>query len=169
MNFEAHKLILITIDALREQGNWTGRTHVIKALFLASCKTSLPFEFVLYKHGPYSFDVDGELEQMKSYDAVKTEQVVGYGPRLKRANGSAFLKDVSIDPSSTTTVLDACRFVGTWGVIELEALATSAWVRTREGSQLSSEVESRVRALKPHIPEGTARWADEQIKSRWLN
>ena len=63
MDFKKHAIILAVIDALHRHGSWTGKTHVQKALSLLrdAGSTEVPFQFVLYKHGPYSFDIEDEL------------------------------------------------------------------------------------------------------------
>jgi uncharacterized protein YwgA len=75
MQFKKHAFILAVIDGLHRHGSWTGKTHVQKALSLLrdSGRVPVPFQFVLYKHGPYSFDVEAELEQMQSYGAIAVE------------------------------------------------------------------------------------------------
>lgn len=77
MEFKKHAFILAVIESLQKHGSRTGETHIQKALSLLhdSGLTKVPFDFVLYKHGPYSFDVETELEEMKSYGAVTVEPV----------------------------------------------------------------------------------------------
>jgi hypothetical protein len=169
MNFEHHKLILETVNGLREKGSWTGKTHVIKTLFLVSCKIELPFDFLLYKHGPYSFDIDLELEEMKSYLAVVSEQVLGYGPRLKIGKGKSFVEGGIVDRPIVDAIRKACQFVGDSNVGQLEALATAAWIRSRENLVNQPKVVDRLIELKPHVSRDTALWADSQVSRNWLH
>jgi hypothetical protein len=43
---------------LRAEGSWCGETHLQKATFIIQdmTKANLGYKFVLYKHGPYSFE-----------------------------------------------------------------------------------------------------------------
>ena len=168
MNFIAHRMILRAIEGLRGKGSWTGKTHVIKTLFLASCRTQLPFDYILYKHGPYSFDVETELEQMRSYRAVDSSLVSGYGPQLKEGPGKEFLTEHRMDPAQAAAIDEACRFVGSSDVAKLEALASVAWIRNREGVTSAHAVVARLRELKPHIPQDTAVWAEGEVRAKWL-
>ena len=56
MNFQNHALILAMIEQLNRWGGSSGKTHVQKGLFLLQAvrPRSIPFLYVLYKHGPYS-------------------------------------------------------------------------------------------------------------------
>jgi uncharacterized protein YwgA len=57
MDYKKASLVLAVIRSLKQHGSWTGKTHVQKSLFLIKAATQIdvPFTFVLFKHGPYSF------------------------------------------------------------------------------------------------------------------
>ena len=98
MQFDKHALILAVVEGLNQQESWTGKTHVQKALFLMDAAGLLkaPFHFVLYKHGPFMTDFEAELEQMKSYAALKSDTVEGwYGVRLSPGMNAALVKRMS--------------------------------------------------------------------------
>jgi hypothetical protein len=55
--------ILLTLnEELRRAGSWAGETHMQKATYFLQELTRIPleFDFVLYKHGPFSFDLRDE-------------------------------------------------------------------------------------------------------------
>jgi uncharacterized protein YwgA len=55
-----NRAILVTlIKSLRSKGSWCGETHIQKAAFFLQQLTGVPidFDFILYKHGPFSFDL----------------------------------------------------------------------------------------------------------------
>ena len=56
-------VLLKLLEKLRENGSWCGETHLQKATYMCQQLLSLPtgFDYVLYKHGPFSFDLRGEL------------------------------------------------------------------------------------------------------------
>lgn len=171
MNFKKHAFILAVIESLRRQGSWTGKTHVQKALSLLrdSGKAQVPFDFVLYKHGPYSFDVEAELEQMQSYGAVAVDpNPAGYGVRLEPAEMAEFVRgEEPLSEAEKKAIVDVCRFVGTRTAAELERLATASWIRRQERVSQPAEVAKRLHALKPHISMLEAQCADSQVAG-WL-
>src|SRR3974390_380893 len=114
MDFHSHALILAMIETLRMQNGRRGKTAIIKGMFLArtiGCK--VPFEFFLYKHGPYSTDIENALEEMTSYDAVNVEPVLdGYGVRLDPAENASFVKKQSpLSDDEKLAIERVCRFI----------------------------------------------------------
>jgi len=168
MRFDKHALILAVIEGLNQHESRTGKTHVQKALFLldASGLLKAPFNFVLYKHGPYLTDFEIELEQMKSYAALKSDTVEGwYGVRLSPGMNALFVKRMSpLSEASRRAVDLVCRFVGRMGVMELEPLATAIWIRTREGVVDPDDVAARLHQLKPHVSVHKAEEADREAR-----
>lgn len=169
MDFHQHALILAMINALQRQGSRTGKTHIIKGLFLADAAGILdvPFEFFLYKHGPYSSDIEECIEQMKSYGATKVEPALdGYGVILSPGDMASFAQQRASLPEHTLeAVRRVCHFLRYKNVNHLERLATAAWIRIREGIQDSDEVARRLNELKPHISLAEARQADDEARS----
>jgi uncharacterized protein YwgA len=168
MNYELHRLILETVKGLRNQKSWTGRTHVVKTLFLAAQKADLPFEFVLYKHGPYSFEVDEELESMLSYDAVEKDAIGGYGPQLRVGEGAVFVEDQVVSASALDAIRKATQYVSSRNVSELEALATTVWLMTPGQPNERAELVSGLIKLKPHISQPIANKAYDEALA-WMN
>lgn len=162
MDFRKHATILAVVERLNAAGSWTGRTHVQKALYLlndaAGC--SLPFEFVLYKHGPYSFDVDAELEQMKSYAAIAATPRAPAGVTLFPASNAQYVKDRSpLNQGMLEHIDHICSFVGRMDVHKLEALSTAVWIETREQLRDEQKVADRLVELKPHVSRHDAKQA----------
>ena len=168
MEFRKHAFILEVINGLKTAGSWTGKTHVQKTMFLINEATpvQVPFDFVLYKHGPYSFDIENELEQMKSYDAVVVQPISGYGVELRPSENATLVSRLAPLTASEKDSVDAiCHFVGNKGVIELERLATAVWIRNRDHIADHHEVALRINALKPHIKIPEAEAADQLVIS----
>src|SRR5437879_3671463 len=103
------------IEALRAQGNRTGKTHIIKGLFLAQAAGLLDdsFSFFLYKHGPYSTDIEENIEQMKSYGAVEVEPAFdGYGVLLSPGEMDSFVKKrVNLSDETLKALQRVCEFI----------------------------------------------------------
>lgn len=166
MDFRKHALILAVVERLCANGSWAGRTHVQKALSLVSeaAGASLPFTFVLYKHGPYSFDLASELQQMKSYGAIVSEARSPFGETIRLGATAAFVKqNGKLEDSELVAIHRVCDFIGTKGVTELEKLATAAWIRSRENIRNTAEVAARLNALKPHVTKESAAQADADL------
>lgn len=166
MNFRKHALILEVINGLKTSKSWTGKTHVQKTMFLVNEATSIqvPFEFVLYKHGPYSFDIETELEQMKSYSGISVQPVSSYGVELKPSDNADLIRSLApLTPLEKESIDKICLFVGNKGVVELERLATAVWIRRRERVTDPHEVARRVNGLKPHISLAEAIEADSIV------
>ncbi len=174
MEFRKHTVILSVIEGLRSRRSRTGKTHVQKALALLAIasKVNIPFEFVLYKHGPYSFDLEGELEQMLSYSAVDVQpNVDGYGVTIRPGNMGPFVKQqASLSPEEEDAIDHVCDLVASKTVTQLERVATAAWIRQREGITAPQEVAKRLHELKPHVSVTEAKAADREfcqfLKSR---
>src|SRR5947207_587313 len=116
MQFKKHAILLAVIECLRRRGSWTGKTHVQKALSLLrdSRRMPVPFQFVLYKHGPYSFDVEAELEQLQSYGGITVEpNQHGYGVVLCPGMMADFVRAMEpLAPNELRAIEDVCEFVG---------------------------------------------------------
>ena len=94
MDYKKASLVLAVIRSLKQHGSWTGKTHVQKSLFLIKTATQIdvPFTFVLFKHGPYSFELETELEQMQTEVAITSEpDPNGYGVGPQHGPGSRFI------------------------------------------------------------------------------
>jgi uncharacterized protein YwgA len=169
MEVQKHRMLLAVIEQLQKCGSWTGKTHVQKTLFLLKAveTTNVPFNFVLYKHGPYSFEVEAELEEMRSYAAISSLPMAdGYGVVLIPAENADWLKrqaDLSLEQSQG--ISKVCEFVGSKNVTQLERLATAAWIRKQEKVQDSQAVATRLHELKPHISVEDALKADAELSS----
>jgi hypothetical protein len=159
--------ILNVIRRLRAHGSWTGKTHVQKSVFLlkAASEIDVPFAFVLYKHGPYSFEVEAELEQMLSYAAITSEpDPNGFGVVLKPGPGVNFVDcGAPLGKDEEAQVERICQFVGKRNISDLERLATAAWIREQEGIRDTHTVACRLNQLKPHVSVPEAERADEEL------
>ena len=162
-------VLLRLVDQLREQGSWTGETHVQKAAYLLSKALNVPLEqpFTLYKHGPFSFELREELNHLSSTGQLQHEpQPPPYGPKLGISEiGRRLLKR---HEQAWLEHDDAIRQVSAWlggrGVKELERLAT-AWYLLEQYPDSDGEALAReICALKPHIDEEQARWAVEEAR-----
>lgn len=145
------------VDRLRTHGSWAGETHVQKATYFLQDVLSVPLgvEYILYKHGPYSFDLTEQLTGMRADYLLEKEYVTeGYGPRLVPTKESLELRKnypKTLGRHSGQIDFVATRFGGK-GVADLEKLATALWVTRELGEVASREARAaRLHELKPHI------------------
>ena len=149
-------LVAALIDGLRQKGSWCGETHVQKAIYFLQNLMGVPlnFDFILYKHGPFSFDLRDELTALRADGLLRLETQELYGARIATTSQSKTIR--AYFPRTLSRYKKAIGFIsrqiGGKGVVELEQLATAYFV-TREYDPHSA-IESRVGsliALKPHI------------------
>jgi hypothetical protein len=153
------------VDKLRAQGSWAGETHLQKAIFFLQemLRSPMGFDFILYKHGPFSFDLRDELTGLRADGILELEpQLPPYGPRFATTSVGRGL--VERHPKTLEGQADRVTFVANLfhgkGVKELERLATALYSSLEKG--WDATVESRARFLneiKPHVSLEEAREA----------
>ncbi len=160
-------LLTRLIEELREKGSWCGETHVQKATFFAQELAEIPlgFNFILYKHGPFSFDLRDELTALRADGLLELETQESYGPRISPTPQSEYIK--SLYPMTLEKYGPAVEFVTNQlsdkGVIELERLATAFYVSLPAEETSVDERSTRLTALKPHISQKDAKDAIQAI------
>jgi hypothetical protein len=167
MDTSTHIWILEVIEQLRALGMKPGKTHVHKAMYLiaAASGADVPFKFCLYKYGPYSFDMEAALVSMLSYGALQTRPVADFGSELSPGPQAHFVHSRgSLPAEHQATIKRVCEFVNGKNIMDLEKLATAAWVRVQEGLVSSSDVARRMHKLKPHVTLEQARIADQMVQ-----
>lgn len=144
------------MDQLKASGSWCGETHVQKATYFLQevLGVETGFEYILYKHGPYSFDLAEELTSLRADFLMEfNHRSPGYGPTLVATETSKELR--SRFPKTVSTHTPKVKFIadtfGTKGVADLEKMATALWV-TRELPEASENKRARrINELKPHV------------------
>lgn len=171
-NLEPDVVILELVDELQKRGSWCGETHVQKATYFVQHLTGVPtgFEFIHYKHGPFSFDLRDELTAMRADLLLQLEvQKPGYGPSVKvTETGRRWCRRHA---DTAEKVAPAVEFVaerfGDRKVVELERLGTALYV-LRKHPDLTEEdrLVELIVELKPHIERPDAREAVQTVL-RW--
>jgi hypothetical protein len=170
MNRLAQEAVIVGLTRrLKEQGSWSGETHIQKAAYLLHALTGVrfDFDFIFYKHGPFSFELRDELSAMRADRLIDREtQSPRYGPRI-------FVTDrgIEIEQRFQRTMarygeqLDwITSRLGDRGVMDLERLATALWVTRQMGEDTSiHERAEAVQELKPHVSVHTATEAVVEI------
>jgi hypothetical protein len=165
--FEQAAIVLRLSEAMRKRGSWTGETHIQKAMYFLQHLLQVPteFEFVLYKHGPFSFDLRATLTFMESEDLVRWRpRSYPYGPSLEAGADHDFLRRhygtfILVYEPKIEFMADR---LASKDVKDLERLATALYV-TLEGN--SDDRAARLNTLKPHVAIQDARMAVAELDS----
>jgi hypothetical protein len=142
-------------EQLGDRGSWCGETHLQKATYFLQDLLGVPVgvEFILYKHGPYSFDLTEELTWLQAKLLLEKDyRSPGYGPGLRPTETSRDLRSrfpVTLGSYARPIDFVASAF-GTKGGAVLEKLATALYV-TRELGE-AADLGQRAQSLfqKPY-------------------
>lgn len=157
-------VLLLLIEELRKRGSWCGETHVQKSAYFLQELMEVPLglRFVLYKHGPYSFDLGDTLAQMRADGVISITPRPPFGPSLGAGGNADLTKKLA-----AKTVADYSEHVqflaaqlGNKNVASLERVSTAMYVALDGGlAQSREEQANRIVELKPHIQIEEARQA----------
>ncbi len=150
-------LVLAIVDSLKKAGSTCGETHIQKSCFVLQSHFGLPtnFNFVLYKHGPYSFDLQEYLNGLRGDDLLSTAPTnLPYGTSLcvtERGKQIEQLRKSLIEEHSEK--LDQiCQSFGRKNVRDLEKIATAVYVTQELGDSASAEDRAkRITYFKKHV------------------
>ena len=149
-------LLTLLMEELRNNGSWCGETHVQKVTFFAQELTEIPmnFDFILYKHGPFSFDLRDEITSLRADGLVELETRWPYGARLLPTERSQYVQ--SLYPKTLKKYEKDIKFVTQWlgdkDVVDLERMGTAFYISKCKNKKVSIEERAtRLTDLKPHI------------------
>lgn len=159
-------VLLSLADKLKEQGSWCGETHLQKIVFFLQELMDVPlgYDFILYKHGPYSFDLRDEITAMRADELLQMKvRLENYGPTFLGGENAARLKELF---PVTIKKYDFCvdflaEHLGKKTVKELECIATTFYViKQREIQRADNDaMAERINNLKPYISRTEAKAA----------
>lgn len=154
------------VRQLTDNGSWCGETHVQKAAYVAKEVFSVPLsaEFVLYKHGPFSFDLNGLLSSMRADKVISLVPQGNYGPSIKiePAMDFVFRRFAEQLSGSIGNIEKVARFFGSKNVADLERFATAIFVTLRRSTESAEDRAAELNHLKSHIPLALALQAVEE-------
>lgn len=155
---------------LRAKGSWSGETHIQKATYLLQnlAGVSLDYQFILYKHGPFSFELRDTIAVMRADGVLQLEsQPYPYGPSLtideeQKRRIEAFYPNAL---EKYRTKLDfVADWVGEFNVSRLERVATALYVTLENPNERGKrERAQRIQNLKPHVTMSEAERAIEEV------
>lgn len=158
---ERAAILAAMVTALHNVGSWCGETHIQKSIYLlqSAGDVDLGYEFVLYKHGPYSFDLATDIASLRSGNIVEfVVPIQGYGPSVQLTPIGTRIFEGWRD--FVRPFLHKINFIAEWfgtnDVRYLERIATAHYVKARHPSEELYGLASELRRLKPHISEPDA-------------
>ena len=144
------------VERLRERDSWCGETHVQKAAYFLQELLGVPLncDFVLYKHGPFSFDLRDELTSLRADSILALELQHPYGPRIAPTAQGEYIQRSC---SKTLAKYDhriafVAEKMGSKNVVDLERLATALFVTQKAaGDATVDDRAAELTRLKAHI------------------
>lgn len=145
------------VEQLREKGSWCGETHIQKACYILQELLEVPFKynFILYKHGPFSFELRDELTALRADGLLRLEfQNPPYGARVATTEMSGekqklFPKTMDKYKTKVDFVADTIQIKG---VAELERLSTALYITKKYNIPSVDDRAKQLVSLKPHVP-----------------
>jgi len=161
-------LLCYLTDRLVANGSWCGETHIQKSTFFLQEEADLPteFEFILYKHGPFSFDLRSELTSMRADGLLLLEPQYPYGSSYATTeNGRELQKRFpkTIDRFRLRMEFIA-QTLGPKNVAELEQLATALYMMRKHPNKSSDRIAAEINEVKPHVSVPEAKRAVPQVE-----
>jgi uncharacterized protein YwgA len=169
-------VILSLIDSVQENNSWCGETHIQKTVYFLQELLGVPlgYDFILYKHGPFSFELNEELMAMRADMMIHLESRPPYGPSIWPGPMSGRVK--GLFPKTLKKYEAGVKFIGKemgkYNIVVLERIATALYVNLKQPGNGREGVEhmvSCIRKIKPHIAYEEARAAvaqETQISKR---
>lgn len=149
-------IVVELVRQLSDRNGWCGATHLQKTAYFLKHLTGVPmdFGFILYKHGPFSFDLRGELSYLLAQGLLKRElNERPYGPSLRPGPRAHLLMDRcrgAVEQYRRQIEFIADRLAAK-GVVELEKLGTALWVTLNTEARTDQQRVSEMVQRKPHI------------------
>ena len=161
-------LVAKLVGSMKDKSQWAGETHIQKALYFLRSMLGVPcmYNFVLYKHGPYSFDLHDDLGQMRAHLVLDLEPRRPYGPsfslgQLGERSISRVEEAINRHRSQIEFVVD---HLGSMDVKTLERYATALYVKNEHRDLDLNSLGRAIVERKPHISEEDAR-----VAVKWVN
>ena len=159
-------LITRLVEQLRGHDSWCGETHVQKTTYFLQHLMCVPlgFDFILYKHGPFSFELRDELTALRADGLLALEHDSRYSPRIATTKKSKYIQDrfPNVLAKYDSSISFVAQRLGPKGVVQLERLGTALYV-TLQGDGAPDEQVRQIRTLKPHIAALDARRALKEL------
>ena len=161
-------VLLDFVRRLKAKGSWCGETHIQKATYFLQEFTNVPLDlnYIFYKHGPFSFDLNDRLTALRGNGLVDLRSHPPYGPHLHASESAGeYLGRFSNTIGRYEEVMDfVVEKLASKNVSELERLSTALYVRMEiPGTDDDARAEEMHR-LKPHVSISEALKALQEVE-----
>jgi len=164
---EKASLIITFIEELCNNGSWCGETHIQKTMYFLQHLTNVPmeFKFILYKHGPFSFDLRDELTGLRADGLLYLDVRPPYGPGLLPTPNAKRIRDHFLRTvrKYSEQMEFVTKYLGKKSVIELERMGTALFVILKTEMQNRSALANEINRLKPHVTIDDALIAAQEV------
>lgn len=149
-------IIVDLVRRMRSKKGWAGETHIQKGVHCLTRLTNVPltFEFVLYKHGPYSFELHDELVRLLGDQRLLLEPRPPYGPSFGTTRLGEQLRRTHLTRLNQleSELGFVATEIGPLDIGTLERVATALEVSHRNPKSSVNDRSAQLHELKPHIP-----------------
>jgi uncharacterized protein YwgA len=162
-------VLLSLVVRLRESGSWCGETHIQKTTYFLQGPFDVPlnFNFILYKYGPFSFDLNDELTALRADHLISIVPAGQYGAHLYPSEtATEFLSRFPITVARYASEVNAvARQLGPKSVKDLERCATALYVLRTYSNDSSVKQATELNRIKPHVTISEAEAALDEVRS----
>lgn len=155
------------VKDMRANQGWASETHIQKTMFFLQELLEVPsgYDFVLYKHGPYSFDLHDDLGRMLNNFVLDLELRPPYGPSfgLDEVGDTIIQRRGQVVEEYEGELNFVVDLLATRDVRELERLGTALLLKMEFPEFDLATLASKIIEIKPHIPEDLANAAVREV------
>src|SRR6266700_334043 len=149
-------ILINLLNSLADRGSWCGETHIQKAAFLLqeTAKVQTGFNFILYKHGPFSFELRDSLAELAAeglIDYVVRDPTYGPSVVVTKESRDFLERFPKTEKKHAKQVEFVAKVVGKRNVAELERIGTAVFLIRRGGNIDPDDRASEIVELKPHV------------------
>ena len=166
---ERRSLLCHLVAEMRDVESWAGETQIQKSVMFLQELLGVPlgYEFVLYKHGPFSFDLRSELALMRARLQLDVEPNLHYGPSF--IPGVRGLLAIKAPTRHENAIKFVAEKVSVKDTRPLERISTAFFLQEKLPLLSSSQIASEIDRLKPHISIEQAHFAVQEVDALRLS
>jgi len=166
--FRRYAIVISVVENLNRLGSWCGETHIQKTIYFLKklFPDVIDYPFILYKYGPFSFDLHDDIGIMVADRYLKTVPMFPYGSKILAGELAEKIK--GFFPKTLDKNRAKIEFItqqlANKNVTELEALGTALYITKDKlrNANIRKKAETLCE-LKPHIPFDIAKKAVEEV------
>lgn len=117
-------------------------------------RSNIGYKFVIYKHGPFSFELSSELSSMRATNIIELAfPHLGYGPSIKATDFGKRVYEINKDNivAFDTVVEFVSEWFGSRDVRYLERITTAYFVTQKHPREPVVSRAKRINDLKSHV------------------